>query len=122
MADSSSSPPTLSANTMHHAPSPTIIASDGTSKTNPAYTSWLDTDQTLHSLLYSFLMEEFMTMSEDLNGSEWFLDSGATSHMTSDIEGVDQLVVYSHNERVMVGNGQALTIPHIGSISSLVPS
>lgn len=40
--------------------------------------------------------------------------------MTSDTKGVDQPVVYSGNERVMVGNGQSLAISHFGSISSLV--
>ncbi|RVW25418.1 Retrovirus-related Pol polyprotein from transposon RE1 [Vitis vinifera] len=69
------------------------------------------------------LAEAFSACSiQDFNDSEWFLDSGATSHMTSDTEGVDQPAVYSGNERVMVGNGQSLAISHIGSISSLVSS
>ncbi|RVW37367.1 hypothetical protein CK203_087703 [Vitis vinifera] len=41
----------------------------------------------------------------DSNDSEWYPDSGATSHLTNDPEGVDVPVVYSGNERVMVGNG-----------------
>ena len=69
------------------------------------------------------LAEAFSACSiQDFNDSEWFPDSGATSHMTSDTEGVDQPTVYSGNERVMVGNGQSLAISHTGSISSLVPS
>ncbi|RVX04761.1 Retrovirus-related Pol polyprotein from transposon RE1 [Vitis vinifera] len=69
------------------------------------------------------LAEAFSAYSiQDFNDSEWFPDSGATSHMTSDTEGVDQPTVYSGNERVMVGNGQSLAISHTGSISSLVPS
>ncbi|KAL6334726.1 hypothetical protein AAG906_021385 [Vitis piasezkii] len=69
------------------------------------------------------LAEAFSDCSiQDFNDSEWFPDSGATSHMTSDTEGVDQPAVYSGNERVMVGNGQSLAISHTGSISSLVPS
>ncbi|KAL6348693.1 hypothetical protein AAG906_019427 [Vitis piasezkii] len=69
------------------------------------------------------LAEAFSACSiQDFNDSEWFPDSGATSHMTSDTEGVDQPAVYSGNERVMVGNGQSLAISHTGSISSLVPS
>ena len=59
---------------------------------------------------------------QDLNDSEWFLDSGATFHMTSDTEVVDQPALYSGNERVMVGNGQSLAISHTDSISSLIPS
>lgn len=37
--------------------------------------------------------------------------------MTHDPNGVDTLVAYSGNERVMVGNGQSLPISHIGSVS-----
>ncbi|RVW91359.1 Retrovirus-related Pol polyprotein from transposon RE1 [Vitis vinifera] len=69
------------------------------------------------------LAEAFSACSiQDFNDSEWFPDSGAASHMTSDTKGVDQPAVYSGNERVMVGNGQSLAISHTGSISSLVPS
>ncbi|KAJ0099888.1 hypothetical protein Patl1_21174 [Pistacia atlantica] len=52
MAASSSSS-SLPLNTM-------ITGSDGTTQENPAYTSWLNTDQTLLSLLYSSLTEESM--------------------------------------------------------------
>ncbi|GFS35858.1 hypothetical protein Acr_00g0042540 [Actinidia rufa] len=57
----------------------------------------------------------------DSNNSDWYPDSSATSHMTHDPEGVDVPVVYSGNERVMVGNGQSLPISHIGSVSTLIP-
>jgi hypothetical protein len=52
----------------------------------------------------------------------WYPDSGATSHMTNDLEGVDIPAVYSGNERVMVVNGQSLFISHTGSVSTLVPN
>jgi hypothetical protein len=42
--------------------------------------------------------------------------------MTNDPEDVNVHVVYSSNERVMVGNGQSLFISHTGSISTLVPN
>ncbi|KAF5450139.1 hypothetical protein F2P56_030514 [Juglans regia] len=52
------------------------------------------------------LAEAFSACSiQDFNDADWFPDSGATSHMTSDTEGVDQPAAYSGNERVMVGNG-----------------
>jgi len=54
--------------------------------------------------------------------SAWYSDSGATSHMINDPEGVDIPAVYSANERVMVGNGQSLSISHTGSVSTLVPN
>ena len=42
--------------------------------------------------------------------------------MTNDIEGVNVHVVYSGNERVMIGNGQSPSISHIGSVSTFVPN
>jgi len=42
--------------------------------------------------------------------------------MTNDPEGVDIPAVYSGNERVMVGNGQSLSISHTGFVSTLVPN
>ena len=69
------------------------------------------------------IAEAFSACSiQDLNEFEWFPDSGATSHMTSDTEVVDQPALYFGNERVMVGNGQSLAISHTGSISSRIPS
>ena len=69
------------------------------------------------------IAEAFLACSiHDLNEIEWFPDSGATSHMTSDTEVVDQPALYFGNERVMVGNGQSLAISHTDSISSLIPS
>ena len=41
-------------------PSPNVTGSNGITQVNPAYISWLTTDQTLLSLLYSSLTEESM--------------------------------------------------------------
>ena len=42
-------------------PSSQITGTDGSTQVNPTYTSWLNTYQTLLSLLYSFLTEESMS-------------------------------------------------------------
>ena len=42
-------------------PSPNVTGSNGITQVNPAYISWLTTDQTLLSLLYSSLTEESMS-------------------------------------------------------------
>jgi alpha-N-arabinofuranosidase len=42
-------------------PSPQITGTDGSTQVNPTYSSWLNTDQTLLSLLYSSLTEESMS-------------------------------------------------------------
>ena len=68
------------------------------------------------------LAEAFAACSiPDSNDSEWYLDFGATPHLTNDPDGVDVPTIYSGNEWVMVSNGQSLSISHTGSISTLVP-
>ena len=56
---------------------------------------------------FANLAEAFTACSiPDSNDSAWYPDSGTTSHLTNDPEGVDVPAVYSGNEQVMVGNGQ----------------
>jgi hypothetical protein len=58
---------------------------------------------------------------QDFNNHEWFLDSGATSHITNNPDNLDVSTVYAGNERVLVGNGQSLPISHKGSVSNIIP-
>jgi len=72
---------------------------------------------------YANLAEAFAACSISASPDPaWYPDSRATSHMTNDPEGVDIPAVYFGNERVMVGNGQSLSISHTSSISTLVPN
>jgi hypothetical protein len=69
------------------------------------------------------LVEAFTACSTpNSNDFAWYLNFGATSHMTNDPKDVDVHVVYSSNEKVMVGNGKYLFISHTGSVSTLVPN
>ena len=71
---------------------------------------------------FANLAEAFTACSiSNSNDSEQYLDFGVTSHLTNDPKGVDVPAIYSGNERVMVGNGQSLSISHTGSLSTLVP-
>ena len=71
---------------------------------------------------FANLAEAFTACSiPDSNDSAWYPDSGATSHLTNDPEGVDVPTVYSGNEQVMVGKGQSFSISHTSSLSTLVP-
>ncbi|KAI3494498.1 hypothetical protein L1887_40746 [Cichorium endivia] len=47
-------------------------------------------------------------------GPDWFVDSGATDHMTPSTESVSQPTPYSGNAKVAFGNGNTLPISHIG--------
>lgn len=46
--------------------------------------------------------------------SDWFLDTGASAHITSDTSTLDSCVPYSGNDHVVVGNGASLSISHTG--------
>lgn len=50
-----------------------------------------------------------------INDPTWYIDSGATSHVTNYANLVDQKMEYSGKEALMVGNGEKLHISHIGN-------
>ena len=50
---------------------------------------------------------------------DWFLDIGASTHMTSDPSILDQSKYYTGKDSVIVGNGISLPIPHSGTLSSV---
>ncbi|KAE8692073.1 hypothetical protein F3Y22_tig00110860pilonHSYRG00043 [Hibiscus syriacus] len=69
------------------------------------------------------LIEAFAATSVDEPiDSEWYTDTGATSHMTNDVAALDNSVPYTGNQRVYIGNGTSMPISRIGSISSIVTS
>lgn len=51
------------------------------------------------------------------SSSDWFLDTGASAHMTPDANQLDNILNYSGSDHVTVGNGAHLPISHIGSLS-----
>jgi len=51
----------------------------------------------------------------DHNGNEWVGDSGATAHITSSHQNLQQSQPYGGSDAVMVGNGDFLPITHTGS-------
>lgn len=52
----------------------------------------------------------------------WYLDSGATSHMTNKTGKFKTIFKYTGNDSVSFGNGQTLPILHTGSTSLTTPS
>jgi len=103
------------------------------SNLSPVYCQLCDKEVHLAKCCWTFLnlkkkqsanlVEAFTASSTPAStNSAWYPDSGATSHTTNDPEGVDIPTVYSGNERVMVANGQSLSISHTDSVSTLVPN
>ncbi|CAK9133631.1 unnamed protein product [Ilex paraguariensis] len=51
------------------------------------------------------LIEAFAATSlDDSPDTEWYTDTGATSHMTNDAAALDESVPYTGNQRVFVGS------------------
>ena len=49
--------------------------------------------------------------------NSWLLDSGATHHMTSDLDNLALHTPYNDNDAVLIGDGSPLPIMHSGSLS-----
>ncbi|XAR61949.1 RNA-directed DNA polymerase [Bertholletia excelsa] len=47
--------------------------------------------------------------------ANWFMDSGATHHLALALSNLNSTFVYPGNNKVMVGNGDLLSVHHIGS-------
>ncbi|KAB2608352.1 hypothetical protein D8674_011520 [Pyrus ussuriensis x Pyrus communis] len=45
----------------------------------------------------------------------WIVDSGASHHMTADINALNQVAPYQGSDNITIGNGSSLPIKHIGS-------
>lgn len=58
----------------------------------------------------------------DLNGKEWFTDSGASAHVTASATNLQTAEAYNGNDTVMVADGTYLPITHMGSITLSNPS
>lgn len=57
-----------------------------------------------------------MATSFSLEGEQqWFADSGATTHVTNDMQNLSLRSDYKGKEKITVGKGQALFISSIGS-------
>lgn len=65
----------------------------------------------IKSMHFPLLHRAFYAMSLSQTGdNNWYLDSGATNHMTADASTLSQRGDYYGNDQIIVGNGQALPI------------
>ncbi|KAI0495511.1 hypothetical protein KFK09_021812 [Dendrobium nobile] len=55
-----------------------------------------------------------ITPSDTCNTTDWFLDSGASNHLTSDPSNLQSGRPYTGNQQITIGNGYQLPIQHTG--------
>ncbi|KAH9786678.1 retrovirus-related pol polyprotein from transposon RE1 [Citrus sinensis] len=60
------------------------------------------------------LRAAYMVTSERVADQGWYLDSGATHHLTNAVQNLTVGKSYSGSEMLLVGNGKGLSITHIG--------
>ena len=69
---------------------------------------------------YSYQAEEIpqalatMTLNEEEKDPTFYVDSGATTHITNNPSKMTQITPYKGNDAIFVRNGEALRISHIG--------
>lgn len=47
--------------------------------------------------------------------NQWYPDSGASHHVTSDMQNIQNIIPYEGSDQILVGNGQGLPISSSGS-------
>lgn len=55
-------------------------------------------------------------------GKAWYLDSGATNHVTSEMQNLSTRNDYKGKEKLIVGNGSTLNISHIDDSFIHIPN
>ncbi|GJS24355.1 hypothetical protein Tco_0452987 [Tanacetum coccineum] len=90
-------------------PSKTLSVTDGATilKENPNYPIWVSNDAHVRMLIISTISEaSFRHVQAISNASaNWHLDTGATSHVTPDLEAMDNSELYYGDDALHVGNG-----------------
>ena len=54
-----------------------------------------------------------MALNEEEKDPNFYVDSGATTHITNDPGKMSQVIPYKGHDAIFVGNGEALRISHI---------
>ncbi|RVW62372.1 Retrovirus-related Pol polyprotein from transposon RE1 [Vitis vinifera] len=58
--------------------------------------------------------------SSSINDS-WFMDTGATHHLSQTLDNLSHKIPYQGNDKVAIGDGKQLSIAHIGSLHFHTP-
>ncbi|KAL5538074.1 hypothetical protein UlMin_043114 [Ulmus minor] len=60
-------------------------------------------------------MSAMLATTNTVADNSWYLDSGATHHMTQNTAGLSNITPYTGSERVTIGNGKQIPISHVAS-------
>ncbi|GAA0144837.1 hypothetical protein LIER_05175 [Lithospermum erythrorhizon] len=56
----------------------------------------------------------YFASTSNINDPTWYVDSGTSNHLTSDLQNLSIHTDYSRSNKIIVGNGHSLAIDHIG--------
>ncbi|PON45986.1 Zinc finger, CCHC-type [Parasponia andersonii] len=59
--------------------------------------------------------QAFVATNTAVNDGAWYMDSGATNHVTADLSNLVLQADYKGKQKFTVGNGSQLSISHFGS-------
>ena len=59
--------------------------------------------------------EVHVAATDGQSSGAWYLDSGATNHVTNSLGNININSEYQGNEKLAVGNGEKLLISHVGN-------
>nr|GEW22844.1 nuclear pore complex protein NUP1-like isoform X1 [Tanacetum cinerariifolium] len=86
-----------------------------------------DERDNLHAAISTPMVTSRRTPSLDANLAHvtnnslgWYVDFGASAHMTYSVTNLDSAMPYSSKDQVILGNGKVLDISHVGTSSILL--
>ena len=89
-------------------------------ESNGAYMNDYGSSQSSHCSNFSkpnlYSSDQFVS-SPNLPDQSWFVDSGATNHITSNLNNLSLHTPYHGADKVTIGNGKQLPMTHIGTSS-----
>lgn len=79
-----------------------------------ALTCWYHFDHSYTTSPPSTFEAYVTTSTLPAPSTEWFLDSGATHHVTGDLNNLSSFAFYNSKDQLQIGNGMGMHIKHIG--------
>lgn len=68
-----------------------------------------------HAHVATTSAQAHLASASTIHGPRWYMDSGASAHITSDAQNLPTCTTYKGKEKVTIGNGTQLSISHVGS-------